>query len=52
MIGGGGDEVSVVHVFTPVVRLVSHHSVIFHLLVSHLNLLILPFLSLSWSTPY
>ena len=33
--------------FTPVGRLVSHHSVIFPLLDHHLNLLILPFLSLS-----
>ena len=32
--------------FKPMVRLVSHHLIIFSLLVHHLNLLILPFLSL------
>ena len=35
--------------FNPVGRLVSHHSVLFCLLVHHLNLPIIPFLSLSLS---
>ena len=46
VLGGGGDEVSIMPVVSPVGRLVSHHSVIFRLLVHLLNPLILPFLSL------
>ena len=47
MIGGGGEEVSIVPVYILVGRLVSHHFVIFRLLVLLLNLLILFLLSLS-----
>ena len=36
--------------FTPVGRFVSHHSVLFRLLVHHLNIIILPFLSISGCT--
>ena len=44
--GGGGDEVSIMPVFTPVDQLLTYHSIIFCLLVLLLNLLILLFLSL------
>ena len=38
--------------FAPVERLVSHHSVLFSLLVNNLKILILPFLSLSEYTVF
>ena len=38
--------------FTSMGQLVSHHSVIFFLLVHHLNLLIFPFLSIFHNTLY
>ena len=43
---GGGDEVSIMPVVSPVEWLVYCQSVLFHLLVHLLKLLILPFLSL------
>ena len=46
MLWGRGDEVSIMSVVYPVVRLASHHSVIFHLLVLLLKPIILPFLSI------
>ena len=42
VLGGGGDDFSVMTFFNPVGRLVSHHLVIFRLLVHHLNLLTPP----------
>ena len=48
MIWGGGYEFSIMSVVSPPLgQLVSHHSVIFHLLVLLINLLILTWLSLS-----
>ena len=47
MLGGGGEEVSVVPVVYNHGRLVSHHLVLFRLLVIILNFLILLYLSLS-----
>ena len=47
MLGGGGDEVGIMPIFTLVARLVSHHLVLFYLLVILLKILILTFLSIS-----
>ena len=46
MLGGGGDEVSVMPISYPNGTVSVFHSIIFRLLVHHLNLLILTFLSL------
>ena len=46
VLGGSGDDISVIPVFTTMVQLVSSHLVIFILMVRHLNLIILPFLSI------
>ena len=47
MPGGGGDEVSIMPIFTPVGRLVSHYLVLFCLLVILLKLHIISFLYIS-----
>ena len=47
VLGGGGDEVSIMPFFTPVGLLASHNLVLFHMFILILNLIILPFLSLS-----
>ena len=47
MLGVGSDDVSIMPVVYPMGRLLSHHSVIFHLLVLILNLLVLTFPYLS-----
>ena len=49
LLGGGGDEVGIMPVFF-VGQIVSHHLVIFRLLVHIINLLVLNFLYLSYYT--
>ena len=46
LLGGGIDVFSIIPVVSPLGRLSSHHSVLFHVLVLIINLLILPLLYL------